>query len=94
MHARKRGLRRSTAEWAAGAADPTMHPGNIRPCLVQFQGQAKEESRLLSWAHPTSYAENTAFPRGYCGQGVKMNTMDKSIIYHYTPTNAPNLFTI
>ena len=28
----KRGLRRSTAEWAAGAADATMKPGNIRLC--------------------------------------------------------------
>jgi hypothetical protein len=42
----KRGLRRSTAEWAAGAADPTMHHGNIRLCLVQFPGQGGEECIL------------------------------------------------
>jgi len=32
--------------------------------LVQFPGQGREESRLVTWAHPTSYAENTVFPRG------------------------------
>lgn len=46
MRVCKRGVRRSTAEWKAGAADPTMHPGNIRLCLVQFPGQGREDLSL------------------------------------------------
>jgi hypothetical protein len=37
-------------------------------CLVQFPGQGGEECRLVSCAHPTSYAENTVYPRGYAAR--------------------------